>query len=194
VQSLRFFIWFWRFAWPVRAIHAQRALCSRSGAGHRGGAAGGQAAPRHFDASPWRVVLRRCGGHSASRIENPILAAQNSSATLKVFHLVLAFRMASVRYPCTAGVVQSQWGRLQGERSRCAGGAASFCRAARACSAAAVGGGQGASRIENPMLAAQNPSARTHVSSGATRAFIQEGPCCGPPGAYWSFEARALGF
>jgi hypothetical protein len=141
VQPLRLSIWFSHFAWPACAIHAQRALCSRSGAGHRGGAVG-QAAPRHFAASAGRVVLRRCGGPSASKIEDPILAAQNSSATLKVFHLVFAFRMASVRYPRTARIVQPQWGRPQGERSNWAGGAASFCHVAWACGAAMARGSE----------------------------------------------------
>jgi hypothetical protein len=139
VQPLRFFIWFSRFAWPACAIPAQCALSSRRGAGRKGSAAVGQAAPRHFAASPRRVVLRRCGDPSAPRLQDPILAAQGSSATLKVIHLVFAFRMASVRYPRTASVVQPQWGRPPG-RSSWAGGAASFCRVGRACGAAAVWG------------------------------------------------------
>jgi hypothetical protein len=90
------------------------------------------------------------------------MAAQNSSATLRVFHLIFALRMASARYPRTARIVQPKWGRPQGERSRWAGGAASFCRVARACGAAAVRG-PSASGIEDPILAAQNSSAALKV-------------------------------
>jgi hypothetical protein len=68
------------------------------------------------------------------------MAAQNPSASLKVFHLVFALRMASVRYPRTVRIVQPQRGRPQGERRSWAGGAASFCRFAQACGAAAVQG------------------------------------------------------
>ena len=68
------------------------------------------------------------------------LEANGSSKPLRFFNFVFALRMASVSYPCTARIVQPQWGEPEGKRSSWAGGAASFCRVARACGAAAVRG------------------------------------------------------